>query len=163
VTIPRHLRDIVMTEYGAVDLRGKSDAEVAAAMLEITDSRFQSSLLAETRRAGTLPAAHRIGDAYRANLPKALERALAPHRAAGLFGALPFGTDLTPEEIALGRALRQLKARSQTWRGRLAIAARLARPLPRDPALAPLFARMGLAAPRGLRERVLRRIVAAAF
>ncbi len=164
VTIPRHLRDIVMTEYGAVDLRGKSDADVAAALLEITDSRFQPALLAETQRAGKLPAAHRIGgDAYRNNLPEALERALAPHRAEGLFGALPFGTDLTPEEIALGRALRQLKARSQTWRGRLAIAARIARPLPRDPALAPLFARMGLAAPRGLRERVMRRVVAAAF
>ena len=163
VTIPRHLRDIVMTEYGAADLRGKSDAQVAAAMLEIADSRFQAGLLVETQRAGKLPAAHRIGDAYRRNLPEALEHALAPYRAEGFFGALPFGTDLTPEEIALGRALRQLKARSQTWRGRLAIAARLARPLPRDPALAPLFARMRLAAPRGLQERVMRRFVAAAL
>ena len=163
VTIPRHLRDILMSEYGAVDLRGKSDAEVAAAMLEIADSRFQAGLLAETQRAGKLPAGHRIGDPYRANLPAMLERGLAPHRAAGYFGALPFGSDLTEEEIALGRALRQLKARSQTWRGKLAIAARLARPLPRDPALVPLFARMGLAAPRGLRERVMRRVVAAAL
>ena len=32
-TIPRHLRDIVVTEYGVADLRGKSDAEVIAAML----------------------------------------------------------------------------------------------------------------------------------
>jgi acyl-CoA hydrolase len=163
VTIPRHLRDIVMTEYGAVDLRGKSDAEVAAAMLEIADSRFQAGLLAETQRAGKLPAGHRIGDSYRANLPELLERGLAPHRALGYFGVLPFGTDLTAEELALGRALRQLKARAQTWRGKLAIAARFARPLPRDPALAPLFARMGLAAPRGLRERVMRRVVAAAL
>ncbi|HUG04771.1 MAG TPA: acetyl-CoA hydrolase/transferase C-terminal domain-containing protein [Steroidobacteraceae bacterium] len=163
VTIPRHLRDIVMTEYGAVDLRGRSDAEVAAAMLEIADSRFQEGLLAQTQSAGKLPAGHRIGDPYRANLPEMLERGLAPHRAAGYFSALPFGTDLTTEEIALGRALGQLKARSQTWRGRLAIAARLARPLPRDPALAPLFVRMGLDAPRGLRERVMRRIVAAAL
>jgi acyl-CoA hydrolase len=163
VTIPRHLRDIVMTEYGAADLRGKSDAEVAAAMLEIADSRFQAGLLAETQRAGKLPSGHRIGEPYRANRPEMLERALAPHRAAGYFGALPFGTDLTAEEVALGRALRQLKARAQSWRGRLAIAGRFARPLPRDPALAPLFARMGLAAPRGLRERVMRRVVAAAL
>src|SRR5437588_7934177 len=27
VTIPRHLRDIVVTEYGIADLRGRSDAE----------------------------------------------------------------------------------------------------------------------------------------
>src|SRR5262245_39872228 len=40
-TIPRHLRDIVVTEYGVADLRGKTDRDVIAAMLAITDSRFQ--------------------------------------------------------------------------------------------------------------------------
>ena len=30
-TIPRHLRDIIVTEYGVADLRGKSDADVIAA------------------------------------------------------------------------------------------------------------------------------------
>ena len=40
-TIPRHLRDVVVTEYGVADLRGKSDADVIAAMLAVTDSRFQ--------------------------------------------------------------------------------------------------------------------------
>ncbi len=162
-TIPRHLRDIVLTEYGIADLRGKSDAEVAAAMLDITDSRFQPELLAETQRAGKLPADYRIRAEYRSNLPETLTRALAPHRAAGRFGELPYGTDLTAAEIALGRALRRLQGRAQTWRGKLAIAARLARPLSRDPAITLLLARMGLAAPRGLRERLLRRIVAAAL
>ena len=47
--------------------------------------------------------------------------------------------------------------------GKLAIAAKILRPLPRDAALAPLFERMGLAAPRGFRERLLRRLVAAAL
>ncbi len=162
-TIPRHLRDIVLTEYGAADLRGLSDAEVAAAMLEIADSRFQPALLAEAQRAGKLPARHRIDDTHRANLPEALERGLAPHRAAGRFGELPYGTDLTAEEIALGRALRRLKVRAGTWRGRLAIAAKLLRPLPRDAGSSALIARMGLAAPRGPRERLLRRVVAAAL
>ena len=32
-TIPRHLRDIFVTEYGVADIRGKSDADVIAAML----------------------------------------------------------------------------------------------------------------------------------
>ena len=40
-TIPRHLRDIVVTEYGIADLRGRTDAEVIAALLNIADSRFQ--------------------------------------------------------------------------------------------------------------------------
>ncbi len=50
-TIPRHLRDIVVTEYGIADLRGKPDAEVVAAMLDITDSRFQAELLARAKKA----------------------------------------------------------------------------------------------------------------
>jgi len=31
-TIPRHLRDIVITEYGIADLRGRTDSEVIAAL-----------------------------------------------------------------------------------------------------------------------------------
>ncbi len=162
-TIPRQLRDIVLTEYGIADLRGCSDSEVASRMIDIADSRFQPALQAEAMRAGKLPAGHRIDDRHRNNFPEAIERALAPHRAAGFFAELPYGTDLTPEELRLGRALRQLKARSEYWRGRLSIAAKILRPLPRDPKLAPLFERMGLAAPRSLRERLLRRIVAAAL
>ena len=163
VTIPRHLRDIVVTEYGVADLRGKSDADVAAAMIAIADSRFQAALLAETKRAGKLPDDHRLPDSCRNNRPETLERALAPHRAAGLFAALPFGTDLTAEELALGRGLRQLKARSESLGGKLAIAAGLLRPRSRDPALEPALARMGLSRPRGLRERLYRRLVAAAL
>jgi acyl-CoA hydrolase len=163
VTIPRHLRDIVLTEYGAADLRGRSDAEVAAAMIEIADSRFQPTLVAEAQRAGKLPASYRLRDEFRANRPEALERALAPHRAEGFFGALPFGTDLTAEELALARALRKLKARSESFGGLLAIASSLCRPLPRDPALRPALERMGLSRPRGLRERFFRRLVSAAL
>jgi acyl-CoA hydrolase len=38
-TIPRHLRDIVVTEYGIADLRGQTDSEVIARLLAISDSR----------------------------------------------------------------------------------------------------------------------------
>jgi hypothetical protein len=163
VTIPRHLRDICLTEYGVADLRWKSDAEVAAAMLDITDTRFQPALLAEAQRAGKLPASHQIRDQHRNNFPDALERALAPHRAAGLFSELPFGSDLTAEEITLGRQLRRLKASTGSWSGRLGLLARLLRPMSRNPAHAPMLTRMGLATPRGLRERFWRRLVAAAL
>ena len=163
VTIPRHLRDVVLTEYGIAEIRGKSDAEVAAAMLDIADSRFQPALLAEAQRAGKLPASHRIADANRRNLPEALERALTPHRAAGRFSALPYGTDLSPEEVRLGRALRGLKARAETFGGKLGIAAAFARPLPRDASSNSLFERMGVAKPRGFREKLMRRLVAAAI
>ena len=163
VTIPRHLRDIVLTEYGVADLRGRSDAEVAAATLDIADSRFQPALLAEAQRAGKLPANHRIRDLHRNNVPEAQERALAPHRAAGLFGELPFGSDLTTEEITLGRQLRRLKASAESWPGKLGLLARLLKPGSRNPAHEPMLARMGLAAPHGLRERYWRRLVATAL
>ena len=162
-TIPRHLRDVVLTEYGVADIRGKSDAEVATALLAIADSRFQPALLAEAQQAGKLPASYRIPDAQRANLPERLERALAPHRAAGRFGALPFGTDLSPEEVRLGGALRRLKARSETLAGKAGIGAAMLRALPRDAETRALLERMGLAEPRTFRERIYRRLVAAAL
>jgi len=49
-TIPRHLRDIVITEYGIADLRGRQDWEVIAALLNICDSRFQDQLLRAPKR-----------------------------------------------------------------------------------------------------------------
>jgi hypothetical protein len=162
-TIPRHLRDIVLTEYGVADVRGRSDADVAAAMLAVADSRFQPALLAEAQRAGKLPQGYRIPDAHSENLPARLESALAPHRKAGRFGALPFGTDLSAEEVRLAGALRRLKARSDTLAGRIGIGAALLRPLPHDAESRALFDRMGVGKPHSARERLYRRMVAAAL
>ena len=80
-TIPRHMRDVFVTEYGVADLRSKTDRECIEALLAITDSRFQESLLAEAKRAGKLPADARIPDAHKSNLPARIEKALAPFRA----------------------------------------------------------------------------------
>ena len=53
-TIPRHLRDVAITEYGIADLRGKTDAECIAAMIDIADSRFQEKLLSDAKRANKI-------------------------------------------------------------------------------------------------------------
>ncbi len=53
-TIPRHLRDIVVTEYGAAGLHALSDRDTIAAMLNITDSRFQAELLREAKAPGKI-------------------------------------------------------------------------------------------------------------
>ncbi len=45
ITIPRHLRDIVITEYGIAALKGKSDEDVIKSLIEISDSEFQSELV----------------------------------------------------------------------------------------------------------------------
>ena len=158
-TIPRHLRDIVITEYGIADLRGRTDAECVAAMLQITDSRFQAMLLGQAIAAGKIGADHRIPEIHRHNTPDRLERALSSHRRAGLFSEYPFGTDLTDEEIVLSRALRHLKDSTATPFGRLTttLAALLQRPAPAH--LAPLR-RLGLCNPQTRAERLWRRLVA---
>ena len=75
-TIPRHLRDIAVTEYGIADLRGRTDAECVAAMLNIADSRFQDALLAEAKRANKIDAGYRIPEQHRRNTPEASRRSL---------------------------------------------------------------------------------------
>src|SRR6185295_792605 len=123
-TIPRHLRDIAITEYGIADLRGRTDAECIAAMIDVADSRFQESLLAAAKRANKIDAGYRIPASRRHNTPERLEEAFAAQRRAGLFSEYPFGTDLTPEEIELAGALRWLKEHMGTRWQRLKMIAR---------------------------------------
>ncbi|MDH3700741.1 MAG: acetyl-CoA hydrolase [Alphaproteobacteria bacterium] len=110
VTIPRHLRDIIITEYGIADLWGKSDRDVIAAMLSITDSRFQEELLATAKSAGKIERDHEIAPVFRDNTPARIRRALGPARAQGLFPDFPFGTDFTEAEQRLMPALHRLKS-----------------------------------------------------
>jgi hypothetical protein len=117
-TIPRHLRDVVITEYGLADLRGRTDSETIAALLNIADSRFQDELLRAATAAGKIARDYRIPDAHRHNTPAALESSLASHRRAGLFSEYPFGTDFTAEEIVLAKALKRLKDRTGSFGGR---------------------------------------------
>jgi acyl-CoA hydrolase len=106
-TIPRHLRDIVITEYGVADLRGKSDAEVISAMLSVTDSRFQDELMRQAKDAGKLPKTFEIPAAHRDN--QRIARALTPAREAGLLPSFPFGSDFTEVEQRLIPALQILQ------------------------------------------------------
>jgi acyl-CoA hydrolase len=110
-TIPRILRDIVVTEYGIANLRSKSDKEIIAALLNVADSRFQDGLLAKAKEAGKIPADYEIPERYRNNLPEVLEARFKAHRKAGFFPPYPFGNDFTEEELILGRALKGLKAK----------------------------------------------------
>lgn len=108
-TIPRHLRDVIVTEYGVADLRGKSDAEVIAAMLGVADSRFQSELARQAKDAGKLPKQFVIPADHRENFPERIARALKPARDAGLLPSFPFGSDFTDVEQRLIPALQILQ------------------------------------------------------
>ena len=156
-TIPRHLRDMVVTEYGIADLRGKTDAAVIAAMLNVSDSRFQEGLMAQAKRAGKIPADYAIPEPFRSNTPEALQTAFGPLQRAGAFPELPFGSDFTPEELRLGKALKYLQARSTRASGLLRLGTWMLAPPP--PEAAACLARMNLARPRGLKEWLYSRLV----
>ncbi|HYJ40700.1 MAG TPA: acetyl-CoA hydrolase/transferase C-terminal domain-containing protein, partial [Steroidobacteraceae bacterium] len=157
-TIPRHLRDIAVTEYGIADLRGRTDAECVAAMLKIADSRFQDALLADAKRANKIDAGYQIPEPHRHNTPQRLEEAFAVQRRAGLFSEYPFGTDLTREEIELARALRWLKENTSGKVARLRTIARALFVKPRD-SEGPCLARLQLDAPVDFPTRLTAKLV----
>ena len=158
VTIPRHLRDIVVTEYGIADLRGRSDAEVAGSLISIAERRFQGPLAARAIAAGKLPRGWRVPEAALGNTPQALAERLAPLGRQGLLPMFPLGTDFDATEQRLVPALRWLKEAASHWRGRVGIATGLAA-AQAEPAHAAALVRMGLATPHDLKERLLRRLV----
>src|SRR5262249_35583361 len=109
-TIPRHLRDVVVTEYGVADLRGKTDREVIAAMLAIADSRFQDELLRQARHAGKIGPRCPLPPPSRDNLPEPTARARAPSREQGLLPVFPFAPDSTAAQPRLTPARDLLRS-----------------------------------------------------
>jgi Acetyl-CoA hydrolase/transferase C-terminal domain len=161
-TIPRHLRDIIVTEYGVADLRGKSDADVIAAMLEVADSRFQDELARAAKEAGKLPRNFEIPPACRENVPERIAVALKPAREAGLLPSFPFGSDFTEAEQRLIPALQILQQAQHEPRR---LAQLLWQGLTCTPDLADkeCLARLSLDRPATFLERVYRALVAAAL
>jgi hypothetical protein len=158
-TIPRHLRDVVVTEYGIAVLRGKTDSEIIEEMIKITDSRFQDGLVAKARRAGKLRPDYEIPEPFRHNTPERVERQLKPYVGEGLFSPFPFGTDLTEEEKVVGKALKSLKQKKRSPRLMLGLLLKALLPMSTPEALKPYLARMGFDKVSGLEERLMRRLL----
>ncbi|RLT98065.1 acetyl-CoA hydrolase/transferase C-terminal domain-containing protein [Ketobacter sp.] len=155
-TIPRHLRDIYVTEYGIADTRGKCDKDVIAALLNIADSRFQPELLAKAKQAGKMPKDYQIPEPFRHNRPETLEAALAPYRAKGMFPAFPCGTDFTTEELVVARCLKAMKAKTE-HKSTLVKALLKALKNPEAPAeYLPYLERVQLDKPNNLEDRIAR-------
>ena len=162
-TIPRHLRDLVLSEYGVADLRGATDQECIERLLAICDARFIDQLASEAKRAGKLPQSWRVPEQLRANRPEVLAQRLAPWRARNLLPTWPFGCDFDANELVLAAALKWLKGATRTKKGRLLA---LAKALTGGGATArelPYLERMGLAQPKGLQEQLLARMVCLAL
>jgi hypothetical protein len=162
-TIPRHLRDIVITEYGVADLRGKSDSECIEAMLAISDARFVDALAAEAKAHGKLAADFKIPDAWRKHRPEALREALAKPLQKGLLPRFPFGSDFTEVEQRLLPALAWLQSSSATWKGRWQLFKAALRPGDAVTEEADALERMALVAPKRWDEWLQRRLLQAAL
>jgi hypothetical protein len=161
-TIPRHLRDVIVTEYGVADIRGKSDADVIAAMLQVADSRFQGELARQAKDAGKLPKNFEIPVPYRENFPERIARALKPAREAGMLPSFPFGSDFTEVEQRLIPALQILQ---DAQRSPQRLAGLLWQGLNGRPGAADreCLERLGLDRPATLSERAYRALVSAAL
>lgn len=159
ITIPRHLRDIVVTEYGVADLRGKSDADVIAAMIEIADARFQDQLVEQAKQHGKLPADYEVPASARNNTPDQLAETLEPFRREDTLPEFPFGTELTDTEVTLTRALRQLDATVSDGLPDADKLGALLRSISIPDDATPYLERLNLDAPDTLRERALRHLV----
>jgi acyl-CoA hydrolase len=161
-TIPRHLRDVAITEYGIADLRGRSDEDCTLAMLGLTDARFQAALLEQARAAGKVARDAVAPAVASGNLPAALAARLAPYRANGCLPDYPMGSDFTPVEQRLVRALAWLKAQTAVPGGkaRLVVQALLTGHPHRDPEA---LQRMGLEQPSRVADRIEARVLALAL
>ena len=156
-TIPRHLRDIVVTEYGIADLRGKTDRNVIEALLNITDSRFQTELIAQAQQIGKLPKDFCLDPRFADNSPERLQAIAARH--SHLFPEYPLGSDFSAQEQDLLRALNWLKSKFKLTQIYQLGKATLDAPSPQT--YPEHLERMHLAEPDGLREELYQRLLLA--
>ena len=156
-TIPRHLRDIVITEYGIADLRGKTDRKVIEALLSITDSRFQTELIEQAQHIGKLPNDFCLDPRFANNSPERLQAIAARH--PHLFPEYPLGCDFSAQEQDLLRALNWLKSKFKLTQIYELGKATLDAPAPH--AFPEHLERMQLATPNGLREELYQRLLLA--
>jgi hypothetical protein len=153
------LRDIVITEYGIADLRGRSDQEVVTALLNIADSRFQPELLEKAKRAGKIPRDYQIPPYYLHNTPGRIQARLAKYKQMGLLPDFPLGTDFTEEEIILGRVLKGLKLRLSTRGDLMKTIVKAMTTGPAPAGAMRYLARLKLDQPAGQKDKMIQKLI----
>ncbi len=162
-TVPRHHRDVFVTEYGVAETRGRTDQEVIEAMLAIADSAFQPELLAEAKSSGKLEDRYRIPDLHRGNTPGAVRAVFEDPDIRPCFPTFPLGSELTREERRLAGALEWLQMETGTSLSKLRLIGNaLLGPRP-DAGELECLARMGLERPGSLRQYLTRRLLTRAL
>lgn len=156
-TIPRHLRDLYITEHGIADVRGKTDEDCIVAMAAIADADFQQALLDAAKRNGKLRRDFMAPACWQRNTPARLHAALAPFRRDGTLPDYPLGSDFSEVEQRLLKALGWLQARTGSLGGKLRmVASALSSTGARDD---DALRRMALDAPSGASEWLYARLL----
>ena len=155
VTIPRHLRDIVITEYGIAHLRGQCDQDIIKRLICIADSRFQNDLANQARNAGKLDKNWEIPEWASNNRPESLRQQLGSWAGKEL-GDFPFGTDFTDDELHIVHALTQLKA--SVGHPLDLVKTLISSVFRSDPVPERYLERMQLDHPQNLKQRLLRQL-----
>jgi acyl-CoA hydrolase len=106
-TVPRSLRDVIVTEYGIADIRGKSDRDTIVALLDVADVAFRAGLQEQAQRAGKLERSYSPSACD--NRPERIAEALGAARVEGLLPAFPLGSDMDAVEQTLVSPLGSLK------------------------------------------------------
>jgi hypothetical protein len=158
-SVPRYYRDIVVTEYGIADIKGRPDHIIIKEMLNIADSRFQPQLLKQAKDAKKIPKDYEIPEIYRHNTPDKIAGLLKSYQAKGYFQPFPFGTDLTSQEIRLGGSLKAMKslAAGSPLKFVRGVGLEFLRPIPKS--AAKYLERMELDKPSSIKERAMRKLI----
>jgi acyl-CoA hydrolase len=155
LTIARQFRDIVVTEYGAADIRGASDRNVMCCLLNIADSRFQPDLLSQAQAAGKIEAGYRIPESFRNNSPARVAERIGRDARLSL-PHFPLSSDFSESEARLAVALGYLK---QFAGSKLAVARLLVTGAGRRDGWQQELDRMGLDRVSSLAESINRRLL----
>jgi acyl-CoA hydrolase len=156
-TIPRHLRDLYITEYGFADLRGKVDEDCVIAMASIADAAFHQELLRPAIAAGKLRDDFIAPATWSAHTAASLRDRLAPFRTDGTLPDYPLGSDFTVVEQRLTVALGWLKTHTGTLPAKLRTI--VAAVMDKGPADQEALQRMQLDAPSTWKQRLLARLL----
>ena len=159
-TVPRHYRDVYVTEYGVAATRGLSDRDIVDSVLHVADAAFHDRLIRTAHEAGKLEAGYAMAPDARQNTPAAIAAVFDQYRAH--FPPYPLGSALTPDEKALVDALGWLQTATETKRGKIRCVLRaLTRPVEERHSSA--LARMGLTHPEGIGQKITARLLSLAL
>ena len=111
-TVPRHHRDIYVTEYGIAATRGRSDRDTIDRLLHIADAEFQTELIAHAKAAGKVEEAYAMANDAGNNRAEIVQSVFDKYRDE--FPAYPLGTDLTGDEQVLADALGWLQSNTSS-------------------------------------------------